>query len=212
LLHINRQETLARPEQSRSNWLIAMLAAFWLAAAVGGLVVVWQHQNGPGAPAISPSQWPLETALTRATDGPTLVLLAHPQCSCTRASLGELAEALARTTTKPKTYVVFLKPSSMPDGWEQTDLWQAAVSLPNTTVLKDEDGIEAQRFGAATSGQTFLYDARGVLLFSGGITGSRGHAGDNAGRSSIVALINQQPAPRAATNVFGCSLFASAKS
>jgi hypothetical protein len=212
LLHTEPQETLAGPAQSQSNWLIVVLAGFWLAAAVGGLVVVWKHQNGPGLPASAPSEWPLDTALTRAADGPTLVLLAHPQCSCTRASLGELAEALARTTTKPKTYVVFLKPSSMPDGWEQTDLWRAAVSLPNTTVVKDEDGREAERFGGATSGQTFLFDARGVLLFSGGITGSRGHAGDNAGRSSIVALLNQQPAPRAATNVFGCSLFAAAKS
>lgn len=211
-MHTEKQENQAGPAQSRSNWLIAVLSAFWLALAVGGLMVVWQHQNGPGLPASAPPQWPAATALTRAADGPTLVLLAHPQCSCTRASLGELAEALARTTAKPKTYVVFLKPASMPDGWEHTDLWTAAVALPNTTVVKDEDGLEAHRFGAATSGQTFLYDADGVLLFSGGITGSRGHAGDNAGRSSIVALLNQQPAPRAATGVFGCSLFASAKS
>jgi hypothetical protein len=63
-----------------------------------------------------------------------------------------------------------------------------------------------------TSGQTFLYDARGTLLFSGGITGARGHAGDNAGRASIVALLNRAGAATTSTNVFGCSLFASAKS
>jgi hypothetical protein len=212
LLHTKSRKSHADAGHSQSNWLVGLLSAVWLAAAVGGLAVVWQHQNGPGAPANAQPRWPIETPLTRATDGPTLVLLAHPQCSCTRASLGELAEALARATTKPRTYVVFLKPSSMPDGWEQTDLWQIAAALPDTIVVKDDNGLEAQRFGAATSGQTFLYDARGVLLFSGGITGSRGHAGDNAGRSSIVALLNRQPASRAATNVFGCSLFASAKS
>jgi hypothetical protein len=181
-------------------------------SAVGGLVVVWKHQTAPGAAANAASQWPTNSRLVRATDRPTLVLLAHPQCSCTRATLAELGEALARAAVKPKTYVVFLKPSSMPDGWEQTDLWASALALPGATVLKDEDGLEAQRFGASTSGQTFLYDSRGTLLFSGGITGSRGHAGDNAGRSSIVALLNYQRASSAATNVFGCSLFASAKS
>ncbi len=52
----------------------------------------------------------------------------------------------------------------------------------------------------------------GTLLFSGGITGARGHAGDNAGRAAIVALLNQLNPATTATNVFGCSLFASAKS
>jgi hypothetical protein len=58
-----------------------------------------------------------------------------------------------------------------------------------------------------------LYDARGALLFSGGITGARAHAGDNPGRSALVALLNRQSGTHASTtNVFGCSLFASAKS
>ena len=115
---------------------------------------------------------------------PTLVLLAHPQCSCTRATLEELGEVLARAEHRPKTYVVFLKPSSFANGWEMTDLWQTAARLPDVTVVRDDDGREASRFGAATSGQTLLYDTRGALLFSGGITGARGHAGDNAGRRS----------------------------
>jgi hypothetical protein len=100
----------------------------------------------------------------------------------------------------------------MPDGWEKTELWNKAAALPETVIVADEDGREAERFGAVTSGQTFLYDASGALLFSGGITGSRGHAGNNAGRASIVALLNRAPAVSASTNVFGCSLFAAAKS
>jgi hypothetical protein len=197
-------------------WVITALVSVWLAAALGGLFVVWSYDNAPGVAAKAPAGWPAETSLVRATDRPTLVLLAHPQCSCTRATLGELTEALARAKSLPKTYVVFLKPSSMPDGWEKTELWNTASALPNVTVVSDADGHEAERFGAVTSGQTFLYDARGALLFSGGITGARGHAGDNAGRSSIVALLNHTPnaapAVTASTNVFGCSLFASAKS
>ena len=206
-------QTLDGAAQSSTRvWLLGGLVTVWLAAAIGGLFSVWSYDNAPGATAKAPADWPAQTTLARATDRPTLVLLAHPQCSCTHATLGELAEALARARSLPKTYVVFLKPSSMPDGWEKTELWNKASALPNVTVVSDEDGREAGRFGAVTSGQILLYDARGALLFSGGITGARGHAGDNAGRASLVALLNRAPAVRASTNVFGCSLFASAKS
>ncbi len=198
--------------QPNRSWILGALVMLWLACAVGGLFVVWAYENGPGTPATAESEWPAHTSFERATNRPTLVLLAHPQCTCTRATLGELAEALARAKSLPKTYVVFLKPSSMPDGWEKTDLWKTAAALPDATVVRDDDGREAERFGAATSGQTMLYDARGSLLFSGGITGARAHAGDNAGRASIVAFLNRQPGAHASTNVFGCSLFASAKS
>jgi hypothetical protein len=197
--------------QKASPWVI-MLAALWVACAIGGLYVVWSYENGPGVPATAGESWPAHTALTPAVDRPTLVFLAHPQCSCTTASLGELAEALARAKTLPRTYVVFLKPSSMPDGWEKTALWTSAQELPGATVIRDEDGREAERFGSVTSGQTLLYDATGRLLFSGGITSARGHAGDNAGRAAIVDLLNQAAASTADTNVYGCSLFAAAKS
>ena len=71
----------------------------------------------------------------------------------------------------------------------------------------DDEGAEANRFHAATSGQTLLYDAAGLLLFSGGITGSRGHSGDNAGQAAIVSLVNSRAADLTETSVFGCPLF-----
>ena len=164
-----------------------------------GLYVVWAYDNAPGLAASAPQRMADRTALVRASDRPTLVLLAHPQCDCTRATLGELAEVLARAPQPPKTYVLFLRPAGFAAGWEQTALWRTAKSLPNVTVLRDDDGAEARRFGAETSGQTLLYDARGALAFSGGITGSRGHAGDNAGRAALVALLGRGPADRRGT-------------
>jgi hypothetical protein len=179
----------------------------WLAAAASGLAVLWAYDNAPGEGASAPAAWPGDTVLARAHDRPTLVLLAHPQCSCTRASLGELAEALARATTRPKTYVLFLKPYGVSDEWAQTDLWKTAAAIPDVTVVRDDDGAEARRFGVETSGQTLLYDKTGALLFSGGITGARAHRGDNDGRKAIVDLLNRGTSEKAATNVFGCSLF-----
>jgi hypothetical protein len=86
-------------------------------------------------------------------------------------------------------------------------LRRSAAEIPGVSVLSDPDGAEARRFGAQTSGHTLLFDHTGRLLFSGGITQSRGHAGDNAGESAIVSLINTQAADQTKTQVFGCSLF-----
>ena len=187
---------------------------------MAGLSVLWRFDNAPGVGATAPARWPADSTLARTSGQPTLVLLAHPQCSCTRASLDELGEALARARTPPRTYVLFLKPEGFGNGWEQTDSWRAAAAIPGVTPVRDDSGREASRFGAATSGQTLLYDADGTLLFSGGITAARGHAGDNAGRSELVSLLNRggsargtagalnrRPSDRDATRVFGCPLF-----
>jgi hypothetical protein len=104
--------------------------------------------------------------------------------------------------------VLFAKPPNLPRDWEQTDLWETAAAIPGVKVMRDDDGLEARRFHAATSGQTMLYDKKGNLLFSGGITGGRGHEGDNAGRSAIVSLLTTGKADDWETPVFGCALFA----
>ena len=150
------------------------LASLWLCGVVSGLYVLWAYENKPGAAAAQrPGRWPSESALTRSADAPTLLFVAHPQCTCTRASLDELEEILARAKSHPKAYVLFLKPATVDAGWEQTDLWTRATALRNVTVVRDDEGVEARRFGVETSGQTFLYDTRGTLTFSGGITGAR---------------------------------------
>jgi len=188
------------------RFLIPALAAVWLGLAGTGLWVLWAYENRPGTAATAPQQWPTDTQLARADGRPTLVFLAHPRCTCTRASLTELTEVLARSTTRPKTHIVFIRPDGFERNWEKTDLWKRAMALPGVTVTRDDAGVEAERFGAATSGQTLLYDAAGNLLFSGGITGSRGHEGENAGELALVNAINNGTT-RARASVFGCPLF-----
>jgi hypothetical protein len=114
---------------------------------------------------------------------------------------------MAQAQNRVTAYVLFLKPLDSSDNWEKTDLWQDAADIPGVTVISDNEGVEARRFHAVTSGQTVLYDAKGHLLFSGGITSSRGHSGDNAGRSAIVSLLNAGDAERTETYVFGCELY-----
>jgi hypothetical protein len=189
-------------------WLL-IATAVWLGAAATVLAVLWRYDNAPGAGADAPARWPDGSVLVHTAGQPTLVLLAHPQCTCTPASLAELAEVLARAGTRPRTYVLFLQPQGFSNDWVESDLWKTAAAIPGVTLIRDEDGREARRFGSATSGQTLLYDGDGALRFSGGITGSRSHAGDNAGRRSLVALLSGGAPDRTATSVFGCPLFAS---
>jgi hypothetical protein len=71
----------------------------------------------------------------------------------------------------------------------------------------DTDGREARRFGAATSGQAYLYDQSGCCLFAGGITPLRGHEGDNPGMSAILSWILEARAESTTWPVTGCPLF-----
>jgi hypothetical protein len=201
-----KRQRLPQLQKHRSPWL-ALLAIAWILGVGWGLSVLWAYENRPGTAAHAPARWPDQSALAPALDRPTMIFLAHPKCDCTRASIGELAQILARAPKAPKVYVLVLRPAGFADGWEKTDIWKSAAALPNVSVLRDEDGVEARRFGVETSGQTLLYDRQGSLVFSGGITGARGHAGDNAGESALVTLLTGGTPDRHGTSVFGCPLF-----
>jgi hypothetical protein len=190
----------------RRVMLISACAAWVLMIGVG-LGFLWDYENAPGASAATPVRWPAGSRIRPAADRATLVMLAHPHCPCTRASIGELDRLMAQAGERVTAYVLFLKPAGSAVDWESTDLWQSAARIPGVNVVADDGGVEARRFHALTSGQTALYDDAGRLLFSGGITGSRGHSGDNAGRSAIVSLLTAGEAETAKTFVFGCPLY-----
>jgi hypothetical protein len=114
---------------------------------------------------------------------------------------------MAHGNGRMRAYVLFIKPAGSSDAWEKTDLWQSASGIPGVIVLKDSEGLEAGLFNTATSGHTLVYSKQGRLVFSGGITGSRGHFGDNAGEGSVVAILKEEVPEQTETAVFGCPLF-----
>jgi hypothetical protein len=193
------------PLQTKRILATSLFAITWIAAVAFGLRALFQYENTPGPIGAVSQKWP-NTQIERATDRPTLVMLAHPRCPCTVASVAELARIMARLQGKVAAYVLLVEPVESGPDWEETNLRQSAEAIPGVKVVFDLNGVEARRFGAETSGHTFLFGADGRLLFSGGITTSRGHAGDNAGESAIVALANNQTPARTQTLVFGCSL------
>lgn len=122
----------------------------------------------------------------------------------------ELARIVARRPGRAVAVVLFLRPEGFAQGWERTDLWRAAEAIPGVTALADPGGVEARRFGARTSGQVTLSGPDGRLIFRGGITGARGHAGDNDGADALLALLAllAGAAPGVArAPTFGCPLF-----
>ena len=172
-----------------------------------GLSFLWPYENSQGAAAAPPSHWPDASRIKPAPGRATLVMLNHPQCPCSRASIEELDKLMAHCQSRVDAYVVLMRPIGFSDAWVKTDLWRNASKIPGVSVLVDQDGIEAKRFQAVTSGQVILYGADGRLLFSGGITGSRGHVGDNAGEAAIESLINTGSAEADHSSVFGCPMF-----
>jgi hypothetical protein len=183
--------------------------AAWLGLCALGFAVVQRHQSAPGPAAKAPDLWPQESGLRAAVGRGTLLLFAHPRCPCTRASVDSLAWVLSRSRGRVAAYVVFYKPPEFAEPSASTALWRAASAIPGVTAVEDAGGREARRFGVATSGQALLFDAGGALLYRGGVTGARGHSGDNAGREALLALSVGRPALAAAAPVFGCLLLSS---
>jgi hypothetical protein len=196
------------PLQSRSTVIFAttLFGLVWIAALSLGVRSLLNYGSTPGQVGVVPQVWPKESKIQAAPDGETLVMVAHPRCPCTRASVSELAQIMAHVQGKLRAYVLFLEPQNSGPEWSDSDLRRSAAAIPGVTVLSDIDGVEADRFGAETSGHTFLFGSDRRLLFSGGITESRGHVGDNAGESAIVSLVNNRAAGNRSTFVFGCAL------
>lgn len=185
------------------NWV---LVVGWIVTIVGGAVVLGQYASIPGMAETAPSQWPADAKTMPKAGQPTLVLFVHPRCPCSRATLGELARLLSRRDGSFDTHVLFYKPNESAPDWEKTDLWSTAQAIPGVQVASDRDGAEAARFGVKTSGQVLLYDHLGQLVYTGGITTARGHAGDSPGRNAILTWLRTGELTRASDAAFGCSL------
>jgi hypothetical protein len=189
---------------SRARWLA--LVAIWTAAAGAGMTALAAYKGRPGPVGSEPAQWPANSGIQRTPGLPTLVMFAHPMCPCTEASLAELARLMRRVDGKLSAHVLFIRPAGTPESWARSANWKLAAHIPGVSVAADPDSAEALRFGSGTSGEVVFYDAQGALRFSGGITPSRGHEGDNPGSDRIAALVAGGAEGFIGTPVFGCPL------
>jgi hypothetical protein len=196
-----------RPAVRYLAWVLVTLA--WASAVFLGMREMWAYESRPGAAAAAPVRIGSDSGV--GPHRPSLIVLAHPRCPCTGATLDELDELMTRAGDALTARVYFYYPSAKNASWARSQLWSRAGRIPGVEVIADSDGSEARRLGAKTSGQALLYGADGTLLFSGGLTDSRGHAGESAGRRAVLSLVADERQARSATPVFGCSILGSPK-
>jgi hypothetical protein len=202
-------DTDSAPAERRRSWKRAAIALgilAWVGGVAWGIQKIEHYSSTPGMAAEAPAQWPGSALVAPQAGRSTLVMFMHPQCSCTSASLEELKTIVERTHGAVAAWVVVLKPSGMNDEWAQSGTWETARNMSGVTVVMDDNGGEADRFGAFTSGHTVLYSADGTLQFSGGITAARGHVGENSGERSVINFVASGKADSSVHEVYGCGL------
>ncbi|MGC4054526.1 MAG: hypothetical protein QM757_36060 [Paludibaculum sp.] len=188
----------------RRRVLLLAGAALWSVLVAAGLVKLGAHDVVPGPAGEGPASWPAAAGFSNDPSKPTLVMLAHPGCPCTLSSLRELERIQGETSVGVTAHVLFLEVPGAPS--EESATIRLARSLPGVVVHTRMPAKTALVWGAHTSGQVFLFDRKGVLRFSGGITPSRGHEGLNVGHEAVESFARTGRLKTNQAPVFGCSL------
>jgi hypothetical protein len=215
----------------RSVWLAAILTVGWSAAVASGFVLLLRYKSAAGKQLEARSEWPAESRIEPVTGCRNLVLAVDPHCPSSRASVAELERALVGTSgvqvhvlvyrqspvfllvnlfdgLRVQVHVLVYRQSPADDSWLDTDMVQEVKKISGSRIHADDLGLEAERFGAVTSGHMVLYDPQGKLLFRGGITASRGHEGDSERKRMLRQPLLGEPGPSYVAPVYGCPLHA----
>jgi hypothetical protein len=185
-------------------WVCAL--AVWGAVIAAGFLALEAYANSRGARGRSLADWPRKCVIPIDGTHPTLLIFLHPLCPCSSASIDELKEIAGRCGDRVRLNAVVLCTDSLEREGEGA-IERSLTNVPDIQIWPDIGGALARRFGVLTSGHVLLYGPSGHLIFSGGITSSRAHRGDNLGRSAVLSAILADPSDRGSTPVFGCPLF-----
>src|SRR5688500_4480825 len=96
---------------ARRTWRKAVpfaAIALWAISVAGGSALLWRYEALPGPGADAPRHWPAGSRTAADGRRHTLVLLLHPHCPCSRATVRELALVMAAATPgRLKAHVLF---------------------------------------------------------------------------------------------------------
>lgn len=190
----------------KNKWSLRLVVGLWTFLLSGSVVALIKYSGKPGAPAEVLKQWPVKTALGPLKEKPILAVFLHPHCPCSRATLNELDRLLPSMFGKVDVRLVFIQPDGRDLEWVHSSLWKKAIALPGVQVLIDPRGSEIDRFGPKVSGHTMFFESTGKLIFSGGLTPSRGHGGDSPGHDFLLGWMDGKRPEPLLSSIFGCGL------
>jgi hypothetical protein len=190
------------------NWLLSAVVM-----TVLGLVLIislyksFAFEFTPARRSGVSETWPQAADYQRGARG-TLVVFLHPQCPCSRATLSQLDRLrLAASEHDVTFHAIFSGDPEMEQ--EPSSLVKSARGLTGVATHLDSQSASARSFGALTSGEAYLYDAAGNLVYHGGLTPSRGHEGSCPSLDFLNGWLRDKPtstAPALSGPVFGCEL------
>lgn len=152
----------------------------------------WDFKPGAGSAS--------ERKLGGSTAAPQLLVVLHSQCPCSVATVENLIDLPPSVRSRLKLHLVFTGPDP-----QNSIVKTRAEALANVEREYLNEAEVFKTYGARTSGQAFLYDVRGKLVFSGGLTDSRGSEGDSAGMSAIRETVSGRKCTAHAP-VYGCAV------
>ena len=177
----------------------------WGACVLLGLLQAWTYEMTPGGSGQTPGQFPAKTELKLPGDKSSLLVFMHPKCPCSQATLEKLQELKEKVQDKLDVQVVMYYPKEKGPAFIEDSLAKGTRKL-GYAVIPDEEGTEAKRFGAQTSGHAFMFSSDKKLLFSGGLTSARGHAGPSAASENILAILSASDPSLRSAETFGCCI------
>jgi hypothetical protein len=185
--------------------VISLLVALWVAGVVFSAALLGDYEFTPGEQGETVKRWPSGISVAFTAKKFNLVVAAHPHCPCSRASLGELSEALATASGPVEVHIVYYQPPGATAEWNQTELVERSGRIPGAHIWFDSRGDIAQTLGARTSFDVFLFNPQQELVFRGGITRGRGVQGENMGRAALEAALAGKDGAKTHP-VYGCPL------
>lgn len=189
---------------------LTVLCAAWGLVLILGFAWMEAFEATPGERGKGAEVWPRDSRLSLNADRLTLVMVLHPWCACSRASVGELERFVARHQSQLAIHFVMTHPdpglNSPEADSDRSSLRALTRRIPGAFCHEDPQGVETGKFGARTSGETFVYAPEGQLLFHGGMTSRRGQMGPSPGLDALERLVAEKPSGTIVTTVFGCCL------
>jgi len=149
------------------KWKGSVLAAtgvlFWGVAVTWGFSQGMKFETTPGRAA---TDYPVNIGKSAKW---RFVLIASTDCPCSVATLSGLRAAVDSHPDSTVCEIVFIGEVN-----RNAPAYRIAGQIKNATIVEDKVGNVMRRYGAATSGQTFIYDPNGKLAYQGGLTAGRG--------------------------------------